>query len=44
MVVSALHKKEVGVYSAEDQKQILTSYPWINNPGSVQKKFYGRDW
>ena len=36
--------QEVGGYAAEDQIQIRPSNTWTNNPGSVQMKFYSRDW
>ena len=39
-----LKKKNVEGHAAEDLKQIRTSSWWINNPRSVQTKFYSRDW
>ena len=36
--------QEVGGHAAEDQKQIETSNMWINQPGSVQRKFYSYGW
>ena len=34
------HLQEVGVHATEDQKQIRTSNTSINQPRSVQMKFY----
>ena len=42
--VEELKNKKVGGYAAEDQNQIRTSSWYINHPGLVHVKFYGRDW
>ena len=49
MVVSALHKEleckvKSSIPTAEDQKQIRPTNTRVNHPGSVQMKFYSRDW